>query len=128
MSRPLCKCGNLVEKRSTLKDGSPSWNDCCRTCRGRYRYGIIKGDKCEECGFIPKVSAQLEIDHIDGNKKNNNKDNLRTLCCNCHALKSYNNDARFPATTNPFYGRRHSTKTLNKIKKARQEQTNRGKV
>ena len=27
----------------------------------------------------------LEVDHIDGNYKNNNIDNLRTLCPNCHS-------------------------------------------
>lgn len=28
----------------------------------------------------------LELDHIDGNKNNNNLSNLRLLCPNCHAL------------------------------------------
>lgn len=28
----------------------------------------------------------LELDHIDGNHLNNNLDNLRLLCPNCHAL------------------------------------------
>jgi hypothetical protein len=28
----------------------------------------------------------LELDHIDGDAGNNNYDNLRVLCPNCHAL------------------------------------------
>lgn len=44
--------------------------------------------KCETCGNdghwnnLPMI---LEIDHIDGNWKNNNPDNLRFLCPNCHS-------------------------------------------
>lgn len=28
----------------------------------------------------------LELDHIDGDNRNNSKENLRLLCPNCHAL------------------------------------------
>ena len=126
--RPYCSCGNLVEKKSTLKDGSASWNEKCRTCRGRYRYGILKKDHCEECGFVAVVCSQLEIDHIDGNRKNNDKDNLRTLCCNCHAYKSHTKgDFRFVGENNPTFNKKHSQQTIEKIKKARKEQAVRNK-
>jgi 5-methylcytosine-specific restriction endonuclease McrA len=46
----------------------------------------LKKEECEICKlyewmgeFIP-----LELDHIDGNHHNNNLDNLRILCRNCH--------------------------------------------
>ena len=98
MSRGHCSCNNLVEKVGTRKDGTPIYGNKCRTCRGRIRYGIVKASSCEECGFVALVSSQLEIDHIDGNRKNNNKSNLKTLCCNCHALKSHiKEDMRFIA-------------------------------
>lgn len=121
--RPYCDCGNLVEKIGKLKDGGPSWAKRCRSCRGRQKYGIIKGSKCEDCGFIPQVSAQLEIDHVDGDRTNNDKSNLKTLCCNCHALKSYKKDIRFVAEENPFFNRKHSEETLSKIREARKQQS-----
>lgn len=121
--RANCKCGNLVERIGTLKDGAASWGKTCRTCRGRQRYGILKKSSCEECGFVAKVTAQLEIDHIDGNRKNNDKDNLITLCCNCHAYKSYvKQDIRFVGEQNPFFNKKHSEETLSKIRKARKQQ------
>jgi 5-methylcytosine-specific restriction endonuclease McrA len=40
------------------------------------------------CGFIPKHSCQLDVDHINNNHKDNIESNLHTLCSNCHRLKS----------------------------------------
>ena len=41
------------------------------------------------CNFVPVNPCQLDVDHIDGDNKNNNPDNLQTLCANCHRLKTY---------------------------------------
>ena len=41
--------------------------------------------KCEVCGF-DEFKAILEVHHIDGNRKNNEIDNLIILCPNHHAM------------------------------------------
>lgn len=128
MSRQLCSCGNLTERTGTNKHGDAIWGKTCRTCRGRQRYGILKADKCNKCGFLPITPNQLEIDHIDGDRQNNSPSNLETLCCNCHAYKTYTaKNIVFRAEENPFFGQRHSEETLSKIRQARKRQANRKK-
>ena len=67
---------------------------CSRVCKEKNRRKPwIKHRKmfCEECKFIPVHISQLEVDHIDGDKENNDVSNLKTLCANCHRLKSVTN-------------------------------------
>ena len=51
---------------------------------------------CSECGIIEwnEKALSLQIDHIDGDRKNNKIDNIRWLCPNCHSqgLAGRNND------------------------------------
>lgn len=44
-------------------------------------------NKCQICknDSWNEKSIPLELDHIDGNRKNNSRDNLRFVCPNCHA-------------------------------------------
>ena len=53
---------------------------------------LTYNNTCCKCGWN-KVNPYtqnipLEIEHIDGNYKNNNEDNLILLCPNCHSLTS----------------------------------------
>ena len=51
----------------------------------------LRGHKCECCGLTEWLNKPitLEVHHIDGDKKNNELDNLQLLCPTCH---SYTNN------------------------------------
>jgi hypothetical protein len=48
----------------------------------------IKNNHCEMCGVSDWLGHKipLELHHIDGNRYNNNLDNLQILCPNCHSM------------------------------------------
>jgi len=56
------------------------------------RYVLERADyKCEKCGVGNVWNGKpltLQIDHIDGNYKNNKPGNHRVLCPNCHTQTS----------------------------------------
>jgi hypothetical protein len=50
------------------------------------RLGLL-GDHCEICGLSEWLEKplSLQLDHIDGRRRNNTLTNLRLLCPNCHS-------------------------------------------
>lgn len=56
---------------------------------GSFKNQIIneRGYKCENCGIDSWLGKKLiiELDHVDGNNRNNSKENLKLLCPNCHS-------------------------------------------
>jgi hypothetical protein len=63
-----------------------------RFVSSRVRRWLIetRGEKCEECGWAVRHSitgkVPVQVDHKDGNAKNNRPENLALLCPNCHSL------------------------------------------
>lgn len=48
----------------------------------------LKKERCEVCGQMNiwnKRKLVLQINHIDGNHRNNNLSNLQIICPNCHS-------------------------------------------
>ena len=63
------------------------WRGICCSCHKK-PWVRFRKDYCDSCGFIPVHHCQLDIDHINGNKLDNSEKNLKTLCANCHRLKT----------------------------------------
>ncbi len=47
-----------------------------------------RGHKCEKCNLEKwqNYLISLEVDNKNGDRTDNKKENLKLLCCNCHAL------------------------------------------
>lgn len=94
-------CSIKCQKEFEYKKYIDNWkNGKVSGMRGNYqislfirRYLFEKYDsKCCVCGWSKKNrftnQIPLEIEHKDGNYKNNNESNLLLLCPNCHSLTS----------------------------------------
>ena len=67
------QCASRLRKSRRLKPQPPAW----------VKSGYKKPVSCEVCGFRAKLPKQLFVYHVDGNLKNNNWHNLKTVCANC---------------------------------------------
>ena len=91
--RPICKnCKTVPAKSNGISiHGFKKWHKYCVDCsKGAYNttfgYLLHKKNKCEKCGFVPEDRCQLDIVYKDGNTKNKEKSNLKTICANCNRL------------------------------------------
>lgn len=92
-------CNNICQKEYQYKKYIENWKKGDKDgIRGEYQISMyIKTylfrkyeNKCARCGWGEKNTytntIPLEIEHIDGNYKNNKEENLILLCPNCHSL------------------------------------------
>lgn len=91
------KCQSELEFKKNVENWKSGKIDGMNVAEGLKnfvrKYLIDKcGNKCQECGWcvvnITTGKVPLQIDHIDGDYKNNVESNLRVLCPNCHSLTS----------------------------------------
>ena len=94
MYRPLCVQCQGNPAAINYKIGSKIYyRKICASCsrKGRRvkempgwtKTGYKKKLICERCNFKAKTSNQIFVFYIDGNLKNNNWINLRSVCANC---------------------------------------------
>ena len=94
-------CNNQCQKEYQYKEYIKKWKDGeIDGIRGEYQISMyIKtylfkkySNKCARCDWGEKNiytnTIPLEIEHVDGNYRNNKEENLILLCPNCHSLTS----------------------------------------
>jgi hypothetical protein len=76
--------GHAWNKDQRLKD----WSEYTTVVNLKKHLIIERGHKCESCGNVKWMGylIALEVEHIDGDRTNNDKKNLKLLCPNCHSL------------------------------------------
>lgn len=71
-----------MQRKTKSNKYSYLWPHRIRVIKKRDNY------QCQCCGHIGKQdSGDLDVHHIDSNRKNNNDFNLITLCKKCHLTK-----------------------------------------
>lgn len=94
MNRPLCAACNGNPAAINYRSGDKiRYRKVCASCarkgkRGKeipawVRAGYKKKLMCERCNFKVKLASQIFVFHLDGNLKNNDWTNLRSVCANC---------------------------------------------
>ena len=82
---------NAKQKKVQVANLKNSWNRPYEEmAQGALRKRLLheRNNKCEECGTSDQWRGNrlpLELEHIDGNNKNNKFENLKILCPNCHS-------------------------------------------
>lgn len=94
LKRDLCPvCHENLVAVNYVKDGVRHYRNSCSSClrKGRKvkvvplwaKAGYKKKERCEVCNFKAKTLKQLFVYYVDGNLKNSNWLNLKTVCANC---------------------------------------------
>lgn len=83
LRRKFCshKCAGMAHRKS----------EPTKSAIGK-RLKKYRGNACEQCGSI----SDLGIHHIDGDRHNNTKGNLMTLCVTCHTKWHWENGKTMP--------------------------------
>ena len=98
--RPICTTcnANRLVAINCYKNGKAYYRKTCDTCSrlGKklkptppawYRRGYRKKPACEVCGFEAALpDSQLLVFHINGDLRNTDNSNLKTVCLNCQQV------------------------------------------
>ena len=82
----MSKRQNVMKLRRLDALQSGEW-DSLSWRNKKERVLIEQNYACATCGIKTwnNMSIILELDHVDGNRQNNTRENLRRICPNCHS-------------------------------------------
>ena len=92
MERPLCKnCRKNPAAVNYNRNGVTHYRSKCESCLNPKKKivpswmlsGYKKKMVCDQCGFKAGTSQQITVFYIDGDLRNNNWLNLKSVCANC---------------------------------------------
>ena len=96
--RPLCRvCERNAAAVNGYHNGRVYYRSRCNACirRGRklkpalprwQQSGYKKKSACDRCGFQARHASQLMVYHVNGDLRDSELRNLKTVCLNCAAL------------------------------------------
>jgi hypothetical protein len=88
------QCDSCLRAGRTAKLSPPAW----------YKRGYRKKPACEVCGFIARLpDLQLLVFHVDGDLRNTDTTNLKTVCLNCHPVLRQRRVSWKPAGVQPDF-------------------------
>jgi len=96
--RPMCKvCENRAAAVAYHKYGRIYYRSRCGHCAARGKKpraavprwqsaGYRKKAACDRCGFQARHASQLMVYHVNGDLRDSELRNLKTVCLNCAVL------------------------------------------
>lgn len=81
-------CSHMLHQAANQGKEFKSFEGLVKSASIKNRLIKERGHSCEMCGLFKwmDLDITLELEHVDGNNRNNSKENLKLLCPNCHAL------------------------------------------
>lgn len=84
-------CSNKCQQRHQFNTRYRKWMEGNIETSSTWLRNALKerdGHQCAMCGLSQWLGKAivLELDHMDGNYNNNQKENLRMVCPNCHSV------------------------------------------
>lgn len=85
------RTGRDADPRRTLPLNGAAWQ--------RLRALVITEEPlCRHCSERGLIVCASDVDHVDGNPGNNERDNLQSLCHSCHSIKTASDHGKRVAT------------------------------